>query len=177
MTGPAAGDAFGELAAGNVAMLRAGCVQLNDGAVTVIDVRDLVEVIAALCTRASLPGNRFMAGGIYTTLAEVAQILRDLTGRRMPLLPIPGVVFRGLGHLVDGLRRVVNFDTVFTAEAMTFLTLARPTDDRAVTEGLGIAFRPPIEAYEASLRSLHAAGRLSDRHVGTLAGTTPSPPP
>lgn len=169
VTGPAAGDAFGEVAQGTVSMLKAGCVQLNQGAVTVIDVRDIAEIVSRLCTVDPLPAQRFMAGGNFTTLAEIAQILRDLTGRRIPLLPIPGALFRGLGHLVDGVRRMVDFETVFTAEAMTFLTLAMPTDDRAVTDGLGVRYRPPVEVFEASIRDLHAAGELTDRQVGRLA--------
>ena len=65
--------------------------------------------------------------------------------------------------------RVAPFDTVFTAEAMDLLTLARPTDDSAVHDQLGVRYRDAAETIEASLRDLHAGGVLKARHVGVLA--------
>lgn len=169
VTGPAAGDAFGDVAEGFVSMLKSGFVALNDGAFGILDVRDLAAALSAAVTADSPGPQRFMAGGVFTTLNEIGAILRQLTGRRMPVLPTPGAVFRGLGHVVDGIRRVIDFDTVFTAEAMDLLTLARPTDDTAVHEQLGVDYRKPIESIEPMLRDLYAAGRLSPRQVGALA--------
>jgi dihydroflavonol-4-reductase len=102
-------------------------------------------------------------------LPEVAAVIRQLTGRRFPVLSIPGGVFRGLGRMTDVVRRLVPFTTVFTAEAMETLTLARPTDDSAVHDQLGVRYRAPAESIEASLRALHAGGALEARHVGVLA--------
>jgi hypothetical protein len=111
-----------------------------------------------------------MAGGRLTTLPELGAIIRDLTGRRFPVLPTPGAVLRGLGSVTDAVRRVVPFETVFTREAMDLLTLVSPTDDTAVHAELGVGYRDPRESVEASLRALHAGGRLSARQVGRLAG-------
>ena len=171
VTGPAAGDAFGEVAEGFVSMLRTGCLVVGEGGITIIDVRDVARILVAALESGSGP-RRFMAGGRLTPLPEIGRIIRDLTGRRFPVLPTPGAVLRGLGHVSDGVRRVVPFETVFTAEAMDLLTLVQPTDDSAVHDALGVDYRDPRESIEASLRALHAAGRLSDRQVGTLA--TPS---
>ncbi len=170
VTGPAAGTALGEVAEGFVSMLRTGCVVVSDGAVGIIDVRDLARAIVATLTPGAGP-RRFMAGGELVTLAEIGAILRRLTGRRMPVLPTPGAVLRGLGHVSDTVRRVVPFETVFTAEAMDLLTLAHPTDDSAVHDQLGIAYRDPAESIADTVRSLYAAGRLSARQVGRLAAT------
>jgi nucleoside-diphosphate-sugar epimerase len=168
VTGPAAADSYGEVADGFVSMLKAGMVVLSDGAVAVIDVRDLAAAIVAALEPGRGP-RRFMVGGQLVTLPEIAVVLRRLTGRRMPVLPMPGGVFRGLGHVVDAIRRVVPFETVFTAEAMDALTLARPSDDRAVHDDLGVSYRDPAETIEASLRALHAGGALTAKQVGHLA--------
>jgi len=170
VTGPAAGDAYGDVAQGFVSMLKTGFLALDDGGVTVIDVRDLAAVLVGTLHRGLGP-RRFMAGGQLVTLTEIGAVIRRVTGRRFPVLPTPGVVFRGLGHVTDVVRRVVPFDTVFTAEAMDLLTLARPTDDSAVHEQLGISYRDPAETIEASLRALHAGGVLRAKHVGALATT------
>lgn len=172
VSGPAAGEAIGEVASGFISMLKAGLVVLSDGRITVIDVRDLASVLVA--SLSSRPGpRRYMAGGRLTTLADIGTMLRQLTGRRMPVLPTPGVVFRSLGRIVDAVRRVVPVDTVFTAEAMALLTLAQPTDDSLVHSELGVSYRPTEETVEAMVRGLYAAGRLSARQVGQLAAALP----
>jgi dihydroflavonol-4-reductase len=168
VTGPGVAGSYGELAQGFVSMLKAGALVTGDGGFGVIDVRDLAAVFVAILEPGRGP-RRFMAGGVPMRLPEVAAVIRRVTGRRFPVLPFPGVLFRGLGHVTDGLRRVVPFETVFTAEAMETLTLARPTDDSAVHNQLGVAYRDPAETIEASLRSLYDGGELAARHVGMLA--------
>lgn len=166
--GPPAGEAVGEVAEGFLSMLKSGCVALSDGGVGIVDVRDIAAALAATLTPGAGP-RRFMAGGDLISLREIGAILRQLTGRRIPVLPTPGVVFRGLGHVMDGVRRMVPFDTVFTAEAMEILTLVRPTDDSAVHDVLGVSYRDPVETVEATLRGLYALGRLTDRQAGRIA--------
>ena len=168
VTGPSADDSYGEVAEGFVSMLKTGMLVVGEGGITILDVRDLAAVLVATLEPGRGP-RRFMTGGQLTSMAEIGQIIRQLTGRRFPVLPTPGVMFRGLGHVSDAMRRVVPFQTVFTAEAMQALTLVRPTDDSAVHAELGITYREPAESIEASLRALHAGGWLDAKHVGLIA--------
>jgi dihydroflavonol-4-reductase len=169
VSGPPAGEVLGDVAEGFASMLRTGFVVSGDGAVGILDVRDLAEVIAATIEPGRGP-RRFMAGGPLVGLPQIAAALRAVTGRRMPVLPTPGIVLRAAGHVVDALRRAAPFDTVFTAEAMGLLTLARPTDDTAVHRDLGVDYRETTETVDAMVRGLHAAGRLSARQVGRAGG-------
>src|SRR5206468_3892137 len=100
---------------------------------------------------------------------EIGAALAAVTGRRMPVLPTPGAVFRGLGRVTDVVRRVLPFDTVFTAEAMTLLTLPAPSDDSLVHDELGVAYRDPQETIAAAVRSLYDAGRISAKQAGLAA--------
>jgi dihydroflavonol-4-reductase len=168
VNGPAADGSYGEVAEGFVSMLKTGALVTGAGGIAVIDVRDLALVLVA-SLQPGLGPRRFVVGGQFVSLPEIAVVIRHVTGRRFPVLPTPGAVLRGLGHVTDAVRRVVPFDTVFTAEAMGLLTLARPTDDSAVHAQLGVAYRDPAETIEASLRALHAGGALEARHVGVLA--------
>jgi dihydroflavonol-4-reductase len=168
VAGPPAGAAAGDVAEGFVSMLKTGFLALDDGGFALIDVRDLALVLVAALEPGAGP-RRFMAGGRFVSLTEIGHMLQELTGRRMPILPTPGAVFRGLGRVVDSVRRVLPFETVFTAEAMQLLTLAQTTDDSAVHEQLGVTYRPAVESIEAMVRGLHAAGRLTDKQVGRLA--------
>jgi len=169
VTGPAAGDSFGEVADGFVSMLKAGCLVTNAGGIDVIDVRDLADVLVATLQPGRGP-RRYTVGGQLVRLPELGALIRRLTGRRFPVLPIPGAVFRGLGRSTDLLRRVVPFETVFTEEAMQALTLVRPTDDSAVEQDLGVRYRDPAETVAASLRALYDGGVLTARQVGLVAG-------
>jgi dihydroflavonol-4-reductase len=173
VTGPAAGDSFGEVADGFVSMLKTGCLVTNAGGIDVIDVRDLAAVLVAILE----PGRgarRYTAGGRLVTLPELGAIIRRLTGRRFPVLPVPGAVFRGLGRTTDMLRQRLPFETVFTEEAMQALTLVRATDDSTVERDLGVRYRDPVETVAASLRALYEGGRLAARHVGRVATGTGS---
>jgi nucleoside-diphosphate-sugar epimerase len=168
VSGPAAGDGYGEVAEGFVAMLKSGVVPLTGGAFTIIDVRDLANVFVAALEPKRGP-RRFMAGGALIDMREIGRLLRATTGRRMPVLPLPGVVFRTLGRVTDVVRKVIPFDTVYTAEAMDLLTLARATDDSAVHEQLGITYRPPIETVEEMVHALYAGGRVTAEQAGEVA--------
>ena len=92
----------------------------------------------------NLGPRRFMVGGTFVDMHEVGGMLRAVTGRRMPVLPLARRRVPDLGRVTDVVRKVVPFDTVFTAEAMDLLTLARPTDDSAVKNDLGVSYRPPL---------------------------------
>ena len=168
VTGPAAGDSFGEVADGFVSMLKTGCLVTNAGGIDVIDVRDLADALVATLQPGRGP-RRYTVGGQLVRLPELGAIIRRLTGRRFPVLPIPGAVFRSLGRSTDLLRRVVPFETVFTEEAMQALTLVRATDDSAVARDLGVRYREPAETVAASLHALYDGGRLSARQVGLIA--------
>jgi nucleoside-diphosphate-sugar epimerase len=166
--GPPVGDVVGDAAEGFASMLRGGFLPLHEGGIGAIDARDLAAALIA-AAHPERSGRRYMAGGNLTSLDELAEIVRGLTGRRFPVFGVPGSVFRGIGHLLDAARRVVPFESVYTAEAMTLLTQPRLTDDRALHEELGVRYRDPAESIEASLRGMYALGRLSARHVGRLA--------
>lgn len=166
--GPPVGELVGEAAAGLESILRLGFLAVTEGGINVIDVRDLGLIFAATLQ----PGRgarRYMAGGRLVGLAEVVEVLREATGRRLLAVRSPGSLYRGLGRAMDGVRRVVPFDSVFTAEAMELLTLAKDTDDSAVHDDLGITYRDPRETLATSLRGLYTTGRLPRRLAGSLA--------
>jgi dihydroflavonol-4-reductase len=170
VSGPAAGELFGDVAEGFVSMLKSGLVPLRDGAFGIIDVRDLADVLVATL-RPGLGTRRFVAGGELLDMAEVGRLLRVVTGRRMPVAPLPGALFRGVGRIADGVRTVVPFDTVYTAEAMELLTRAQPTDDAAVHDALGVRYRPPLETVTAMVTALYRAGRVSAKQAGRVASS------
>lgn len=167
VVGPPAGPAFGEWAEGIATHLRLGLSPVRGAAVSIIDVRDLGLVHAAVLTPGRGP-RRHLCGGHFLTMSELGELYRKLTGRRFPVVPFPGAALRATGRVVDVALRVLPVDSVLTAEAMAVLTQWVPTDDSGLAE-LGIDLRPVEETFADAIRGLHAAGRLTDRQVGRLA--------
>jgi nucleoside-diphosphate-sugar epimerase len=167
--GPPVGELCGDAAEGFGSVLRSGVYPLTSGGVNVIDARDLGAILSATLQPGRGP-RRYMAGGTLVSLPEMLAAFRQVTGRRLVGIRTPGSLYRVGGTALDALRRVVPFHTIFTAEAMQLLTRAKETDDSAVRDELGISYRPAMETITEALRSLYAAGHISARQAGVLAG-------
>lgn len=165
--GPPAGSAAGEMSDSFVSHLKSGVMPLRDATTSIIDVRDVAAIHAAAMEPGRGP-RRYMLGGHYLTMANLAALLAEVTGRRFPVIPIPPAVFRGLGSAVDALMRVVPFDSIFTSESMTFLTKWVPTQDN--WQELGVELRDPVDTVRATISGLVAAGRVPPKLAGKLAG-------
>jgi len=166
--GPAAGPVIGESSNGIITQLRAGMLPLHRGAWSVIDVRDVGRIHTAVMEPGRGP-RRYLCGGHYLTLDDVARIHRELTGRRFPVLPLPPELLLGVGRVVDVIMQVTPLDSVFTHEAMEYLTKAMPTDDSAIRDDLGIELRDPRDTLGEAIVDLLRLGHLSARDVGLLA--------
>jgi hypothetical protein len=104
-------------------------------------------------------------GGHLLDGPGIAEVLRAVTGRRLPVLPVPGAVWRGVGRLVDFAARVVPIDPVFTHEAMVLSTRWEGTAD----DDLGIGYREPVQTFRAAVEGLVRTDRLSPRAAGAAA--------
>ena len=133
-------------------------------AISVIDVRDLAALHVALLE----PGRgarRVMCGGHLLTMEQLAELFRELTGRRFPIPPVPAAALRGAGRAADLLRRVVPLGGPMSEEAMTLVTDWQGTDDRSALE-LGVSMRDPRETFEVSLAAWRDAGLITARQLG-----------
>ncbi len=168
VTGPAAGDLRGEAAGGIAANLKAGSLPTHDAAWSLIDVRDLGAIHAALMVKGQGP-RRFMCGGHYLKMEQLAALYQELTGREFKLMNMSGALLRGLGMAADAISRIVPFDSVFTHEAMVCYTQSPPTDDSAVRKELGVRYRKVSQTLREAILALHAAGQITDEQAGKLA--------
>jgi nucleoside-diphosphate-sugar epimerase len=166
--GPPVGEVVGDAAIGFQSILALGFLGLTDGGINVIDARDLGAVLTATLKPGKGP-RRYMVGGTLVWLPEILEVLRRTTGRRLPAMQTPAGIFRTLGKGLDGVRRAVPFDTVFTAEAMQLLTRVKDTDDSAVHDELGVTYRPAAQSIDDSVRGLWATGQLTPKQAGKLA--------
>jgi len=167
VVGPPAGPAAGEVSAAVATHLRSGMLPLPKATWSVVDARDIAAVHVA-CLEAGRGPRRFMCGGNYMSMTELAAIYRELTGRRMPTVRAPAAAFRALGRVNDALGRFISIDTIFTGEAMDIFTSWCPTDDRLTHEELGVEWRDPVDSLRETIAGLVATGRVSAKQAGVL---------
>lgn len=172
--GPPAGAAFGETSDQVAKFVAGGVMPTHDAALSMIDVRDLAALTALLVEPGRGP-RRLMTGGHSVDMDELARLLRELTGRRFPVPPVPPSALRVAGMAVDRVARIVPIDSPVGEESMTLVTCWEGTDDRTAIEA-GRTLRPLEESLRESLDAWHVAGKISDRQVGRLAGPASDPP-
>lgn len=170
VTGPAAGSVLGEATQGIAANIKAGVLLSQDAAWSLIDTRDLGAIHAALMVKNQGP-RRFMCGGHYVRMEEMATLFQRLIGREFKVLPLSGAALRKLGRAADAIARVVPFDSVLTEEAMICFTQHPPTDDRATLRALGVRYRPVVQTLRAAILAAHDNGLLDTELIGKLAPT------
>jgi len=141
---------------------------LTSSGISLVDVRDLAQILLALVEGRAAPG-RYVAGGHTLSWREVAALLEEATGRPVRKLPIPGALLRAAGRVGDAVKRVVPFDFPLTHEAMTFATRWPGADGAAAAAAAGVRYRDPAESIADALRWLAAAGHLRPEQVGRLA--------
>lgn len=160
--------ALGEPLKGLRDALRFGWPLTGNGGVSIIDVRDLAQLIVA----ALEPGRgarRFMGAGHFVTWPQLADICDELTQRPARRVHMPDAVLHGIGRIVDVIRAVVPFEYPLTHEATLVMTNFVPCDSQETIERLGIEFRPTTETIRDAIRWLYEQGQLSAKVAGKLA--------
>jgi dihydroflavonol-4-reductase len=138
------------------------------GSLPVVDVRDLGLAHARLVAFGAEQG-RFLMAGRSTAFVERDAILRRVTGRRLPGLPIPRVLLARAGPVGDAAQRR-GIDLGFSSMS-TYLALHGPdVDDRDTQETLGVRWRSLDETFADMVAWLHATGRISAKQAGAVAG-------
>jgi dihydroflavonol-4-reductase len=141
------------------------------GSLPAVDVRDLGLAHArVVAVGAEQP--RFLMAGHRMPFAERDAILRTVTGRRLPGLPVPRASMTGTGRVADVLQRR-GIDLGFSSMS-AYLALHGPeVDDRDTQATLGVRWRPLAETLADMVAWLHATGRIKARHAGAVAGQVP----
>jgi len=166
--GPPAGDAFGETGEGMSGFLSSGMMPTRRAAVSVIDVRDLAAIIAALLVPGHGP-RRVMCAGHFLDMGALAEIYRALTGRRFPIAPVHPSLLRLAGRTLDRIRTRVPFSSPMNEEGMTVVTRWEGTVDSDLA-GLDVVLRGATASFHDSILAWRNAGLVTDKQIGALAG-------
>ena len=137
------------------------------GLLKVVDVRDLAVAHARIFA-VDRPARRYLFAGHTVTFAEFRDLAREITGRRLPLVPTPDPVLRVVGKMADTAQRR-GVDPGFSSMGLYIMRHGVAVDDREEQEALGVRWRPVEDTLEDTIAWLYEAGHLSERHAGEAA--------
>ncbi|MCZ6830181.1 MAG: SDR family NAD(P)-dependent oxidoreductase [Gammaproteobacteria bacterium] len=135
-----------------------------------VDVRDIAIAHLRLLEK-DLPPGRYTLGGHFVSWSQLVDVLSEITGSKMRKIPVPGIVMRGLGRLIDAVNRMRDtpIDAPITHEGMVYATNWIKMDDSKAEADLGLTFRPVEESMSAAIRWLLSAGHITEEQAGRLA--------
>lgn len=123
------------------------------------DVRDL----SLLLSRLLVPGQgprRIMFGGYYLRDAEVAEILRRVSGKPIKVNRVSGRLLRMIGSVSDAISHLTKQEFLLTREAAEVLTRSVPTDDSAALALLNGEMVGVEQSFQDLVDWMRATGRL-----------------
>lgn len=132
-----------------------------------VDVRDVAEVHLRLLTEQPEYG-RYTLGGHYLPWDELADVLEEITGRKLLKIPLMGGFMRATGRLFDRLNQYIPMHVPLTEEAMGYATNWVQMDNSKVEQELDFSFRPVEESMTDTVRWLAEAGHVKPEQAGKL---------
>jgi nucleoside-diphosphate-sugar epimerase len=164
---------LGESATFARSVLRGLVPMVPPGPLPIVDVRDVAAAHAAILTR-RLGRGRYMLARDTASLAEIIDLMRRITGRRLVRTTGPASLVLGMTAAGDAVQRVLPFRLPFHFGGVWVATHGGPIDASATERDLDVRFRPVEDSIADMLRWLHHAGHLTDRQAGRAAERTPS---
>lgn len=148
------------------------CIDLARGGLPLADVRWIAAAHAALFA-SGLGPRRVTMSGRYLAWREIFELLRRLTGRRLPTFPTPAAAATAVAGLADVLQRVVPWRLPLGRESMWAVLNSSPVED---AEAVALAGQPPPaeETLADAIRWAVGAGHLPAARAGALLAASPS---
>ena len=130
--------------------------------------RDVARLHARLVTE-PLAHTRYFAPATAPTIDELLGVMRERTGRRIPVLVLPERMVRsGLVALGKTLP-LVGLHSPWSAEGASFFGLSHQVDNSRTQSEFGLAPMPLTQTIADSIGWLAANGHVSRRLAGRLA--------
>ena len=93
-------------------------------------------------------------------IADLASMIGRAAGVSLRVYPIPDVLLRNIGRVVDVVGPYLPFDAPMTAAAMQYYTQMPSCDDSPSENELGITYRDPQETLADTVSGLRRLGRV-----------------
>lgn len=118
-----------------------------------VDIRDVAAVAMAAATEAKA-GQRYVVSGRYATVAEIFEILENLSGIRAPRFEIPSSLSTIWGGIAECFYALVGKQPRYTRKSLKILSLGVSVSSQKAKVDLGYAPRPIEESFSDTLEWL-----------------------
>jgi nucleoside-diphosphate-sugar epimerase len=153
---------------GLVALVRDATV-VTAGGLQLVDVRDVAAAHARLLGPEVAPGpGRHSLAGHFLRWGALADLLEEVTGRRLRRVRVPAPILRAAGTICDLARRVHDFELPLTREGARIMTEWTPLAAEGVDPS-GIDYRDPRATLRDTLAWLHRERGLAAGCVGACS--------
>jgi dihydroflavonol-4-reductase len=129
-----------------------------------VDARDVVAG-ALRAERASPPGGRYILGGHWHTVRQVAELAASVTGRAAPLLTVPFWLADAFAPLMHLLGRLNGSPPIYTRVTLRALHSNPQVSHARAAHDLGYAARPLSETVHDTLHWFQENGYLVDKRL------------
>ena len=130
-------------------------VLVCDGGTSVVHVDDVARGIVAGLERGR-PGERYILGGENITIRRMAELTLELTGRHMPIVPVPN----GISRFVASAAIRLHLPVPFNPHVVPYATLYWFVTSEKAQRELGVTFRNGRETISSTIDWLRAQGML-----------------
>jgi dihydroflavonol-4-reductase len=130
-------------------------VLVCDGGTGVVHVDDVAHGIVAALERGR-PGERYILGGENLTVRQLAELTLELTGRHMPIVPVPN----GISRFVASAAIRLHVPVPFNPHVVPYATLYWFVTSAKAQRELGVTFRNGRETISSTIDWLRDKGML-----------------
>lgn len=142
--------------------------RITSGGTQQIDVRDLAAFIVALLEKNDGKPARYLTAGHYMAWEEFADLLDEVSGRKLPRSAVAGWKLRLFGRITDIKRLFKPDPSPISAETMRYATQWPCIKNTDEIQRLGIVLREPRETFSDTLRWLGETGLLDKKLLPKL---------
>jgi nucleoside-diphosphate-sugar epimerase len=154
-------------AMGGIQYFLTTCSIVTPSGVQYIDVRDCAEIILRIVNMDAAP-DRLILGGHYYSWTEEVDILDELTGRKIPRIPMSSKNIVRLGIFMDFIHKLSGLNMPLTKEAATLCGYWCFADGQKLKDTLGFEYRDKRETFTDTLKWFGQAGHVSSKKLGKL---------
>ncbi len=132
---------------------------LVNGGFDWVDVRDVVDGILRAADKGR-SGERYILGGYFLTMPDLAQLMRAASGVKAPLLVIPMPLAMAIGSITPPLARLTGRRAIFTRQSLRVIQGNPDTRHEKAARELGYSPRPIDESVSDTFTWFAEAGML-----------------
>ncbi len=139
----------------NLVRRRLPATVFTDSYFTFVHVKDVAEIIVRAAEKESNLGERYIAGKHQLTFGEINQMVREISGVRLPRLGLPGWMAMMNARLLTGLSSVIKKPPLWSMAVDQMRTMKEGVraDGSKAEKELGITYTPIRVALEEAIAS------------------------